>query len=125
MSNPSETRSVVEAYFNAWTSKRIEDAYALLANNLHFVGPNATYETAEQFRPGLIGFAKLTLSARVLELLVDGDRAAMLYDCELPSPAGTIRIASFFKVANGKIHRYETQFDAEGFRKLIAKAKGG
>jgi hypothetical protein len=119
-----DTRTVVEAYFKAWTSRRTEEAYALLAPNLHFGGPNAVYETAEAFKPGLVGFAALTKGARVLELLVDGDRASMLYDCELPPPAGTLRIASFFRVENGKIRWYETQFDAEGFRQLVARSKG-
>jgi hypothetical protein len=44
----------------------------------------------------------------------------LLYDCELPAPAGKMRIASFFEVAGGKITRYDTRFDAEGFRKLLA-----
>jgi hypothetical protein len=42
----------------------------------------------------------------------------MLYDCELPPPAGLVQIASFFTVADGKIRSYATQFDATGFRKL-------
>jgi hypothetical protein len=124
MSTADETRTVVEGYFKAWTTRKTDEAYALLAPNLHFAGPNATCETAEQFKPGLIGFAALAKSAQVVELLVDGDRAAMLYDCELPPPANTVRIASFFRVENGKIRWYETQFDAEGFRQLVAKSRG-
>jgi hypothetical protein len=50
----------------------------------------------------------------------------MIYDCELPQPAGVMRIASFFRVANGKITSYDTRFDAEGFRQLMASSsKGG
>jgi len=123
MATPEETRRVVEAYFNAWTSKKTDEAYALLAPNLHFGGPISTFETAEDFKPGLIGFASLTKSARILELLVDGNRASMLYDCELPPPAGTVRIAAFFRVEDGKIRWYETQFDTEGYRQLVAKSK--
>jgi len=120
MANPDETRRVVEGYFNAWTSNKPDQAYALLAKDLHFSGPSAEYRTAEEFRPALNGFAALTQGARVLELLVDGDRASMLYDCDLPQPAGTTRIASFFRVANGKIQTYDTRFDAAGFRALVA-----
>ena len=117
----TDTRSVVEAYFLAWTTKDVERAYALLAPNLEFVGPSAQYTSAEQFRPGLIAFAALTKSARITELLVDGDRAAMLYDCEFAG-AGTTRIASFFRVEGGKIRWYETQFDPAEFRKAMASA---
>src|SRR5438874_12665567 len=98
-----DTRSVVQGYFDAWTSKRTGDAFALLADDLEFTGPSAHYKSAAEFRGPLEGFAKMTKSARVVELLVDGDRAALFYDCELPDPVGTIRIASYFKVAGGKI----------------------
>ena len=121
MSNPDETRRVVEGYFTAWTGKKTTEAYALLAKDLQFSGPSASYQSAEAFRPALEGFAAMTKGARVLELLVDGDRAAMLYDCDLPDPVGTVRIASFFQVANGKICAYDTRFDATEFGKLRAK----
>jgi ketosteroid isomerase-like protein len=118
MSTSQETRKVVEGYFEAWTRNDVPAAYAMLAKDLHFAGPSASYGTAEQFRPALTGFAAMTRSARVLELVVDGDRAALLYDCDLPEPAGTVRIASFFRVADGKITWYETFFDPTGFRQL-------
>jgi hypothetical protein len=115
----TDTRTVVEEYFTAWTSKDPDRAYACLAWNLEFVGPSARYASAEEFRPGLIGFAAMTKSARMRELLVDGNRAAMLYDCEFVG-AGTTTIASFFRVEGGKIVWYETQFDPTEFRKAMA-----
>jgi limonene-1,2-epoxide hydrolase len=117
----SHARRVVESYFAAWTRNDVEAAYALLADELHFGGPSAAYETREAFKPGLTGFAAMTKGARIVELLADGDRVAMLYDADLPPPVGTLRIASFFRVANGKIVWYETQFDATEFRKLTAR----
>jgi ketosteroid isomerase-like protein len=113
-----ETRRVVQGYFDAWTSKRIDDAYALLADDLAFRGPNARYATRADFRAPLEGFAKATRAARITELVVDGRRAAMLYDCELPPPVGTIPIASFFEVEDGRIRSYVTLFDPTELRKL-------
>jgi hypothetical protein len=115
----SQTRKTVEAYFNAWTSKRVAEAYALLADDLEFNGPNARFHSAIEFKPGLEGFAALTKWTKVIELLVEGDRAALLYDCELPAPVGVLRIASFFRVEHGKIRSYDTWFDAESFRRLM------
>jgi ketosteroid isomerase-like protein len=115
------TRSVVEAYFNAWTSKRVDAAFACLAPDLEFIGPSAHFTSAEQFRPGLAGFAALTRSARITHLIVEGDTAAMLYDCDFIAPSDrTTRIASFFRVAAGKIAWYETAFDPSEFRKVMA-----
>ena len=115
------SRSVVEAYFSAWTSKNVDAAYACLAPDLKFVGPSASYSSAEQFRPGLAGFAALTKSASIVEFVVDGDKVAMLYDCELVTPSTTpFRIASFFWVKDDMITRYETYFDPTEFRKVMA-----
>jgi len=125
MSTPDETRRVVEGYFTAWTSNRVEEAYALLADDLAFAGPTASYGSAEAFHPALVNFAAMTKWARIIELLVQGDRAAMLYDCELPPPVGVLRIASFFRVERGRIRTYETLFDATELRKLIARKSSG
>jgi ketosteroid isomerase-like protein len=117
----ADTRRIVEAYFAAWTTKDVEAAYALLADDLAFAGPNASFATREAFLPALRGFAAMTRNARVVELIADGDRAALLYDCELPAPVGAIRIASFFRVEGDKIRWYDTRFDAETFRRLQAE----
>src|SRR5258708_4530158 len=120
MTMPDETRRVVESYFAAWTTNNVREAYALLADDLAFSGPTAAYQSAEAFRPALVKFAAMTKAARCLELVVEGDRAALLYDCELPHPVGTLRIASFFRVEGGKIRTYDTRFDATELRRLVA-----
>lgn len=119
--DPAETRRIVEGYFHAWTTQRVGEAREWLADDLEFAGPSASYRTAEEFLPALTGFAKITRAARIVEVIVDGDRAAMLYDCDFVPPAGTVRIASFFRVAGGKITRYDTRFDVTELRKLQAK----
>jgi len=124
MTTEDETRRIVESYFAAWTSKRTRDAHALLADDLQFAGPSARYTSAADFWPALEGFAAMTRGARVIELLVEGNRAALLYDCKLPQPVGTVRIASFFRVEKGKIKTYETLFDPTDLRKLQAKTQG-
>ena len=84
MNAPEETRRVVEGYFAAWTAKTVDEAYAFLADDLAFWGPTASYQSAAAFRPALAGFAVMTKCAQATELVVQGDRAALLYDCELP-----------------------------------------
>jgi len=117
MTAAEETRATVLGYFNAWTTNKTDEAYTFLADDLAFWGPTASYTSAEEFRPALIRFASMTKRAQISKLLVEGDWAAMYYDCELPAPIGTIKIASFFRVERGKIRQYETMFDATAFRK--------
>jgi hypothetical protein len=116
MSQADETRRVVEGYFAAWTGNQVREARAWLADDLQFAGPTASYRSAAEFEPALVKFAAMTRGARMIDLIVEGDRAALLYDCDLPF--GTVRIASFFRVANGKISAYDTRFDATELRKL-------
>jgi ketosteroid isomerase-like protein len=125
MTTQDETRKVVQSYFAAWTAKNVREAHALLADDLQFSGPTASYRSAAEFWPALVNFAEMTVAARIVELIVEGDRAAMLYDCELPQPIGTLKIASFFRVENGKIRTYETQFDATELRKVLAAKRAG
>src|SRR6202521_1638006 len=125
MTVQDETRKVVESYFTAWTPKDVRAAHALLAPDLEFFGPTASYRSVEAFLPALVKCAEMTRAARVIDLVVEGDRAALLYDCELPKPVGTLKIASFFRVENGKIRTYETLFDATELRKLQADQAGG
>jgi hypothetical protein len=125
MTMHAETRTVVQSYFAAWTAKNVREAYALLADDLQFSGPTASYQSAAAFWPALVNFADMTAGARIVELVVEGDRAALLYDCELPQPVCTLRIASFFRVQNAKISTYETLFDATELRKLLVRKREG
>jgi hypothetical protein len=50
----------------------------------------------------LVKFAEMTKEARIVDLVVEGNRAALLYDCELPHPVAKLKIASFFRVEKGK-----------------------
>jgi hypothetical protein len=116
-----ETKNAVMGYFAAWTKNKPKEARTFLADDLAFRGPGASIDGADAFYPALVDFAAMTRGARVIDLVVQGDRAALLYDCDLPPPVGTLRIASFFRVANGKIASYDTRFDATEFRKLREK----
>ena len=107
-------------YFNAWTAKRPDEAFAFLADDLSFWGPSASYSSAAQFRAGLNAFAAMTKRAQLMKLIVEGDWAAMFNDCKLPDPIGTIKIASYFRVEGRKIKQYETMFDATAFPRAKA-----
>lgn len=124
-----ETRRVVEGYFNAWTSHRVDDAMAFLDKDLQVVAPGSNgailhVDGADQFRPGLEQFAGMTSAARILQHTVQGNRSALLYEADLPQPVGTLTIVSFFGVENGKIKTYHIVFDATLFNRLEASGTG-
>jgi ketosteroid isomerase-like protein len=51
MTTQDETRKVVQSYFTAWTTNKVREAHALLAEDLEFSGPTASYRSAEAFCP--------------------------------------------------------------------------
>ena len=101
------------------------DAFKLLDEQLEFYGSLGSSTTAAGFFAALMNFAKLTQSARMTSLVVEGQNAALLYDCSLPAPVGTLTIASFFRVRNLKIDRYETILDTAQVRKLLEREPKG
>ena len=117
-----ETRSVVERYFAAWTAKQERETRALLAEDLDASTPLNTYRTAEPFVAGLMRVAGMLRGARIVSSVVEGDRAALLYDFDLPEPVGTLRAAWFLRVEGGKIRSVQQQYDATEFRKVFARA---
>jgi hypothetical protein len=121
MTTPEETRKVVEGFFAAWTTRNEREARALMADDLAYSGPLNTYQTADALLAPLMTFAAMVRGARMIELVVEGDRAALLYDCELPPPVGTLRAASFQRVEGGRIRTYLQAFDATELRKLQAR----
>jgi SnoaL-like protein len=104
-----QTRQIVEQFFSAWTTGNAAAARALMADDMRYEGPLNTYDTADALHGPLMQFATLLRSARMIDVIVEGDRAALLYDCELPN--GTLRSATFQRVANHKIVSYVQAFD--------------
>lgn len=123
MPHAQDTRAVVEAFFYACARNDVDTAYALLAPDMKFHGPAAHYTSAEQFRPALVGFCAITRAARLAEILIDGERAAILYDCDMVPPGGTSRIAAFYRVEHGKIRWYELCFDPAGVQRLLSASQ--
>jgi limonene-1,2-epoxide hydrolase len=115
----NDTKRVVESFLAAWTSRNEAAARELMADNIVFISPMSRYESAEEFIGPLMRFASMLHEHRVHQLLVEGDRAALYYDCEMPPPIGTLTTASFYRVENGKIREYRSVFDCTNLRKVL------
>ena len=118
---------VVKSYFDAWTSKQTDLALTFIADDVQVVGPGSPpMSGSASFKPALERFAALTKagSAVIHQLIVDGEQVALFYQVELPQPVGVLKVASFFRVENGKIRDYQILFDATEFRKLKNQREG-
>jgi hypothetical protein len=113
------TRQLVETYHRAWTTGDFAAARACLADNLDFKGSIDTFNTADAFVAALRNFAGMLRHVTLVSACFDQDGAALLYDCDTPTPAGVIRSAEFFKTQGGKISEIRLVFDASELRKLM------
>ena len=115
-----DARKLIETYHNAWTSGDFSTARKCLADDLDFRGSIDTFTKADDFIAALTQFQGMLRKVTVLRRFFSDEGAAFLYDCETPTPAGTIRTAEFFTIRKGKISEIRLVFDATELRKLMA-----
>lgn len=114
-----DAQQIIMRYHNAWTGGDMKAARGYLADDLDFKGSIETFRRAEDFIVALTGFKKMLRSVNMIQSFYSESGAALLYDCDTASPAGLIRTAEFFTVADGKIRTIRLIFDATELRKLI------
>jgi uncharacterized protein YndB with AHSA1/START domain len=111
----TDTRRVVDAYHQAWTARRFDEAIALLAPELQVEVPINEYPTVESFAAALTSFGSRAQSVDVLSAMDADDQAMILYDLDVRG-LGTMRIVEHFTVADGKITRIRHIHDTAALR---------
>jgi SnoaL-like protein len=115
----NDPRTIVERFFAAQVANDKDAMLALMAPNLEYANVLNSYASAEAFLGPLMGFNKLLRGIAIVQCIVDGNRAAVLYDCDIPPPIGTLRTAWFVSVENGKLRTIQSIFDATEIRKMF------
>ena len=114
------SRELIEKYHNAWTGGDFATARACLADDLDFQGSIDTFRSADEFIAALRMFQGMLRGVRMLKGFFDQEGAALLYDCDTPTPAGVIRTAEFFSIRDDRISAIRLVFDASELRKMMA-----
>ena len=114
-----DSRTLIEKYHGAWTHGDFTTARACLADDLDFQGSLEKHTRADAFVEALRGFHSMLRGVTLLRSFHDAQGAALLYDCETATPAGTIRTAEFFTVAAGRITAIRLVFDATALRAMM------
>jgi hypothetical protein len=115
------TQQIVTRYHNAWTGGDMKTARLCLADDLDFKGSIETFHRADDFIVALANFKKMLRNVSLIQSFFSEGGAALLYDCDTMTPAGVIRTAEFFTVADGRIKAIRLIFDATELRKLMLK----
>ena len=113
----------VALYNDAWMHKRGDFSDVPLAEDFEFLGPVASFDSAEGYRAMAREAGAAVTSFHVRRQFVDGGTVCSIIDWEMAMPGlGRLTSAELLEVEDGVIRRGELIYDAEGLRRLMAQA---
>ena len=119
MLNAAET---VQAFMKAMEHGDLAAARKCLADDLSFAGPLETFRAAEPYLESLKKLHPIIERVNVKKMFVDGADVCLLYDMVTKTPAGTVFVAEWHQVSDGKIRAIRVVFDARPFAAMFAKS---
>jgi hypothetical protein len=113
----------VAQYYDAWRTRRGDMSGVPLAEDFHFLGPVASFVTAEDYRAMARQAGQGVTSFEVRRQFVDGNTVCSIVDWEMAMPGlGRMTAAELLEVQDGVIVRGELIYDAEALRRAMATA---
>ena len=113
----------VAEYYDAWRTRRGDMSGVPLAEDFRFLGPVASFDTAEGYREMAGQAGQAVTSFEVRRQFVDGNTVCSIVDWEMAMPGlGKLTSAEVLEVADGKLVRGELIYDAEGLRRAMVEA---
>lgn len=113
-------RNTVDAFRTAWEAKDFPTARGYLDDKLDFAGPIDRFDNADDYLQALTGLSQIVAGATTHHMFVDGDDVAVFYDLHTTTPAGTMPVAEWYHVRDGKISAVRVYFDARPFTPPVA-----
>jgi len=111
----------VDRYYDAWRTRRGDMSDVPLAEDFRFLGPVASFETAEGYREMASQAGQAVTSFEVRRRFVDGNTVCSIVDWEMAMPGlGRMTAAELLEVQDGVIVRGELIYDAEALRRAMA-----
>ena len=112
------TEQAVAEYYDAWRNRRGDMSGVPLADDFRFLGPVASFETAEGYREMARQAGAAVTSFEVRRQFVDGNTVCSIVDWEMAMPGlGRMTAAEMLKVEHGVIVQGELIYDAEPLRR--------
>jgi ketosteroid isomerase-like protein len=116
-------RETVARYYEAWQTKHGDLADVPLADDFEFIGPVASFDSAEGYRAMAREAGHAMTSFEVRRQFANGDTVCSIIDWEMSIPGvGRMTAAELLEVKDGQIVRGELIYDAEELRRAMAAA---
>ena len=107
----------VALYYDAWQTKHGDFSDVPLADDFEFLGPVASFDTAEGYRAMAREAGQAVTRFDVRRQFVDGNTVCSIVDWEMALPGlGRMTSAELLEVEDGTIVRGELIYDAEALR---------
>jgi hypothetical protein len=113
--NTATAREIVERYQKALGSKDFKGARGLLSDDLEFHGPIDTFHRADDYIKAIQQLASIIQRIEPRKTFVDGPDVCFIYNMVTNTPAGTARVAEWYRVAGDRIKAIDVFFDARPF----------
>jgi ketosteroid isomerase-like protein len=115
-------QEIVARYYDAWQHRAGDFSDVPLADDFRFVGPVASFDSADGFRAMARQAGPAVTDFTVRHQFVDGARVCSIVDWEMDLPVAPMTAAEILEVADGRIVRGELIYDAEELRGAMAQA---
>ena len=115
-------KEIVDRYYDAWINRAGDFAGVPLAEDFVFIGPVASFDSAEGYRQMAREAGKLVTRFEVRHQFVDGSRVCSIIDWEMNLPVAPMTSAELLEVRDGEIVRGELIYDAAELRAAMAQS---
>jgi ketosteroid isomerase-like protein len=116
-------RETVSLYYDAWQNKRGDFSQVPLADDFEFIGPVASFDSAEGYRAMAREAGPAVTSFEVRRQFAEGNTVCSIIDWEMAIPGlGRMTAAELLEVVDGEIVRGELIYDAETLRQAMAQS---
>ena len=116
---------IVALYYDAWRNRQGDMSEVPLADGFRFIGPVASFDSAEGYREMARQAGQAVTSFDVRRQFVEGNTVCSIIDWEMAMPGiGRMTSAELLEVEDGVLVRGELIYDAEALRHVMA-VQGG
>jgi ketosteroid isomerase-like protein len=114
-----DPREIANQYYDAWINHHGDMTQVPLANDMVFLGPVASFDSADGYRAMARQAGASVTSFRVRHQFIDGDLVCSVVDWTMMPVPGTLTAAEVLEIRDGKIVRGELIYDAEALRRAM------
>jgi hypothetical protein len=115
------TAQTIALYYDAWRTAKGDMSRVPLAEDFSFIGPVASFDSAEGYREMARQAGQAVTSFEVRRQFVDGNTVCSIIDWEMAMPGvGRMTSAEILELQDGVIVRGELIYDAEALRHAMS-----